>query len=94
VIAMPVIVVGARSIAWRRRHYRQTYALRFSSPGRTHENVAHKAFAHGNMCMMEGKFDEARAALREVGSAIDHMEDPVRHDISSAYFDHTRDTYK
>ena len=43
---------------------------------------------------VEGKLDEARAALREVGSAIDHMEDPVRHDISSAYFDHTRDTYK
>jgi hypothetical protein len=29
-----------------------------------------------------------------VGSAIDHMEDHVRHDISSAYSDHTRDTYK
>jgi hypothetical protein len=26
------------------------------------------------------------------GSAIDHMEGQVRHDISSAYFDHTKDT--
>jgi hypothetical protein len=27
------------------------------------------------------------------GSAIDHMEDQVRNDNSSAYFDHTKDTY-
>jgi hypothetical protein len=63
VIVMLVIVVGAGWIAWRRRRRRQADVLRVSSQGRPKENVAHKAFVHGNTCLMEGKFDDARAAF-------------------------------
>ena len=29
------------------------------------ENLAHKAFVHGNTCLMEGKFTEAIAAFHQ-----------------------------
>ena len=33
--------------------------------GATRENVALKAFAHGNTCLAEGKFAEATAAFHQ-----------------------------
>ena len=65
VVVMMVIVMGAGWIVWRRRHRGQAYAARVRPSGRPHENVAHKAFVHGNTCLMEGKFDEARAAFHQ-----------------------------
>jgi Tfp pilus assembly protein PilF len=65
VIVMLVIVVGAGWFTWRRRRYRQAHTLRVSSQSRPHENVAHKAFVHGNTCLREGKFDEARVAFHQ-----------------------------
>jgi cytochrome c-type biogenesis protein CcmH/NrfG len=63
VIVMLSIVVGAGWIAWKRRRRQQAYALRVSSQRRPKESAAHKAFVHGNTCLMEGKLDEARAAF-------------------------------
>jgi Tfp pilus assembly protein PilF len=63
VIVMLVIVVGAGWFTWRRRRYRQAHSV--SSQSRPHENVAHKAFVHGNTCLREGKFDEARVAFHQ-----------------------------
>lgn len=66
VVVMLVIVGGAGWIAWRHRRHGQAHAVRVPSQGRPHGNVAHKAFVHGNTCLMEGKFDEARAAFHQV----------------------------
>jgi cytochrome c-type biogenesis protein CcmH/NrfG len=65
VVIMLVIVAGVGWIAWRRRRLRQASALRASHQARPHENVAHKAFVHGNTCLMEGKLDEASAAFHQ-----------------------------
>jgi Flp pilus assembly protein TadD len=65
VIVLLVIVVGGGWFAWRGRRYRQAHDLRASSQSRPKENVAHTAFVHGNTCLREGKFDEARAAFHQ-----------------------------
>ena len=66
VIVILTIIVGAGWIVWRRRRQRQAYALRVPPQWMPDKNVARKAFLHGNTCLMEGKFDEARAAFYQV----------------------------
>ena len=65
VIVMLVIIAGVGWIAWKRRRRQQAHAFCISSQGRPTESVAHNAFVHGNTCLMEGKFDEARAAFHQ-----------------------------
>ena len=64
VVVMLVIVVVVAWIAWRpRRHGQASTAV--SPQGMSPADLAHKAFVHGNSCLMEGKFDEARAAFHQ-----------------------------
>jgi hypothetical protein len=63
VVVMMVIVMGIGCIVWWRRGRASTPALSPESMPR--ENVALKAFAHGNTCLMEGKFAEATAAFHQ-----------------------------
>ena len=65
-IVILVIVIGVGGFAWRRRRYRQAEELRLSSQKKPYENAAHDAFMLGNTCLMEGKFDDARAAFHHV----------------------------
>ena len=66
VVVIMIIVVGIGSIVWwrRRRGYASTAAALPEDKPR--ENVAHKAFAHGNTCLAQGKFAEATAAFHQV----------------------------
>jgi len=64
-IVILLIVLGLGGFAWRRRRYRQAYDLRVSSQSKPKENLAQKAFIHGNTCLMEGKFDDARDAFQQ-----------------------------
>ena len=65
-IVILVIVLGVGGFAWRRRRYQQAEALRISSQNKPYENAAHDAFMLGNTCLMQGKFDDARAAFHHV----------------------------
>ena len=65
-IVILVIVLGVGGFAWRRRRYRQAEELRIASQKKPYENAAHDAFMLGNTCLMEGKFDDARAAFHHV----------------------------
>lgn len=64
VIVIMVIVICAGWIVWRRRRGHASIA---AVPLETmpRENVALKAFAHGNTCLAEGKFAEATAAFHQ-----------------------------
>lgn len=64
IVVMLVIAVGAAWIAWRRRRHGQA-STAVSPQAISPAALAHKAFVHGNSCLMEGKFDEARAAFRQ-----------------------------
>jgi len=64
VVVMLVIVVGVAWIAWRRRRYGQA-STAGSPQDMSPVDLAHKALVHGNSCLMEGKFDEARAAFHQ-----------------------------
>jgi predicted negative regulator of RcsB-dependent stress response len=64
VVVMLVIVVVVAWIAWRPRRHGQASAA-VSPQGMFPADLAHKAFVHGNSCLMEGKFDEARAAFHQ-----------------------------
>jgi hypothetical protein len=63
-IVMLVIVVGVAWIAWRRRRHGQA-STAVSPQGMSPADLAHKTFVHGNSCLMEGKFDEARTAFHQ-----------------------------
>jgi len=65
-IVILLIVLGVGGFAWRRRRYRQADDLRVSSQNKPKENLAQKAFIHGNTCLREGKFDDARDAFHQV----------------------------
>ena len=65
VIVLVVIVMLAGWIVWRRRHRWQGSTAAVSPKGMFPENLAHKAFVHGNTCLMEGKFTEAIAAFHQ-----------------------------
>lgn len=65
VLVILAIVVGVGWLVLRRRHG-QANAVRVPPPGEPDKNVVHKAFVHGNTCLMEGKFDGARAAFEQV----------------------------
>ena len=64
VIVILVIAVAAGWIAWRRWRHRQA-STAVSPQAMSPADLAHKAFVHGNSCLMEGKFDEARAAFHQ-----------------------------
>lgn len=65
IVVILAIVAGA---AWffMRRSQRQADDDRLRSPKKPYENVVHKTFVHGNTCLIEGKFDDARAAFEQV----------------------------
>jgi len=64
VIIMVIVVCAGGIVWWRRRSgYASTAAV--SSERRPREKLALKAFAHGNTCLMEGKFAEATAAFHQ-----------------------------
>ena len=63
VIVMLVIIVGVGWFAWRRRQ--QAHTLRVSSQKKPDENFGHNAFVHGNTCLRERKFEEARTAFHQ-----------------------------
>ena len=58
-----VIVVCVGVIWWRRRSDTSSASSQAQSP--PPENFALKAFAHGNSCLSEGKFDEATASFQQ-----------------------------
>ena len=65
VVVIMVIVVCAGGIVWWRRRRGHASAAAASAEGMPRENVALKAFAHGNTCLAEGKFAEATAAFHQ-----------------------------
>jgi Flp pilus assembly protein TadD len=65
VIVILVIVVCAGGIVWWRRRRRHASTAAVSPEDMPRENVALKAFAHGNTCLAEGKFAEATAAFHQ-----------------------------
>ena len=65
VVVMVVIVGCAGWIVWRRRHRGHASTAAVPPEGMPRENFALKAFAHGNTCLMEGKFAEATAAFHQ-----------------------------
>ena len=64
VVVMLVIVVSVGWIVWRRRRGHASTAT-VSPPRMSPVDLAHKAFVHGNTCLMAGKFDEARTAFHQ-----------------------------
>ncbi len=75
-IVILVIVVCVGVIWWWRRSGASNAAPQTQNP--PPENVAIKAFAHGNSCLLEGKFDEATASFqqaRELDPKHPHVED-------------------
>ena len=76
-VIVMLVVVGVGWFVWRRWHRQQAHALRVSSYGKPNENVAHNAFVHGNTCLIEGKFDEARTAFHQAREL-----DPQHHHIA------------
>lgn len=66
VIMLLVVIAGIGWYVWQGQRRRQAYDLRISSQGKPKESVAHQAFVHGNTCLIEGKFDEARTAFQQV----------------------------
>src|SRR5688572_16862509 len=62
IVVILVIVVCAGWII--SRWYRGRIAT-VQPEGKPRENFALKSFAHGNTCLMEGKFDEATAAFHQ-----------------------------
>lgn len=65
VVVMAVIVMLAGWIVWRHRHRWQTSTAAIPPKGMSPEDLALKAFVHGNTCLMEGKFAEATAAFHQ-----------------------------
>jgi predicted negative regulator of RcsB-dependent stress response len=64
VVIIMIIVVCAGWVVWRR--YRRHASTAVVPPeALPRENVALKAFAHGNTCLAEGKFAEATAAFHQ-----------------------------
>ncbi len=76
VIVMLVIIVCVGWFARRRRQ--QAHTLRVSSPRKPNENFGHNAFVHGNTCLREGKFEEARKAFHQAREL-----DPTHHHITA-----------
>lgn len=63
-VVIMVLVVCAGWVVWRRyRGHASTAVVPPEAIPR--ENVALKAFAHGNTCLAEGKFAEATAAFHQ-----------------------------
>ena len=74
-IVILVIVVCVGVIWWRRRSGASNAALQ--TQGLPPENLALKAFTHGNSCLLEGKFDEAIISFqqaRELDPKHPHVE--------------------
>ena len=65
VVIMVVIVACAGWMVWRRRLREQAATAAVSLEGRPRENVALKAFTHGNTCLAEGQCAEATAAFQQ-----------------------------
>ena len=64
VVIIMVLIVSAGWVVWRRyRRHASTAVVPLEALPR--ENVALKAFAHGNTCLAEGKFAEATAAFHQ-----------------------------
>jgi tetratricopeptide (TPR) repeat protein len=63
-IILVAILIGAAWILWRRRARRYRPAASPASPSVAAETLALEAFAHGNTCLAEGRFDEAIAAFQ------------------------------
>lgn len=63
-IAVVVIAVGTGLIIWRMQSKK---VITGSTPPkvRSPEVLAHKAFVHGNTCLMEGEFAEAIASFQQ-----------------------------
>ena len=76
-VIVMLVVMGVGWFVWRRWHRQQAHALRASSHGKPNENVAHNTFVHGNTCLKEGKFDEARAAFHQAREL-----DPQHHHVA------------
>lgn len=60
------VVVLAGWIGFRRWRGQQAYTEPVIPQAIPPQDIAHKAFAHGNTCLSEGKFAEAIAAFRQV----------------------------
>lgn len=64
-VVMLAVIVCAGLIVWRRQYRKYVSTAAVSPEGMPRENVALKAFAHGNTCLSEGKFAEAIAAFQQ-----------------------------
>ena len=65
VVVLVVIVMLAGWIVWRRRRRGHASTAAVSPQAMSPAGLAHKAFVHGNTCLMEGKFAEAIAAFHQ-----------------------------
>jgi Flp pilus assembly protein TadD len=77
-IALVAIIGGVAWFIWRRRGRRHLQAVSGPAQGIPPETLALEAFAHGNTCLAEGRFDEAIAAFhraRELDPKRPHVAD-------------------
>lgn len=78
VIILVVIGLCIGGIVWMRRRRARAYTAPATPGGMPRETLALDAFAHGNSCLAEGKFDEATAAFhhaRELDPKRAHVAD-------------------
>jgi hypothetical protein len=77
-VILVVIAVGAGWFFWGRWRRRLAPAASFAPQGMPPETLALEAFAHGNTCLAEGRFDEATASFqraREIDPKRPHVAD-------------------
>ena len=60
-----VILVAVVGVGWIVSRWYRGRTATVQPEDKPRENLALKAFAHGNTCLMEGKFDEATAAFHQ-----------------------------
>jgi predicted negative regulator of RcsB-dependent stress response len=64
-IIIMAVVAGAGWIGYRRWRGQRVSAEPATSQAVPPQNLAHKAFAHGNTCLAEGKFAEATTSFHQ-----------------------------
>ena len=67
-IFIVVVIAGAGWLAWRRWTYWRTPIRPQPSAGISPQTRAFEAFAHGNICLAEGRFADATAAFQRAGT--------------------------
>jgi hypothetical protein len=77
-VILVAMMVGVGWFLWGRRQRRQLQMASPSPQGVSPETLAIEAFAHGNTCLAEGRFDEATTSFyraRELDPKRPHVAD-------------------